>query len=215
MVTLREVTGDPEELAALQRIMESDEGFALRVTGHPPGPADAQSTLMSAPREAPPTTRRPSASGPVTSWSASSTCCSATPTTRPSFSACCSSTAPARPGHRRGRLPGPGARPAPPLAVGPAPPPQRGPRQRPGARLLAPPGVHRDRRGPPLALRQAGVRGDPDGQAGHGVTRRGGLARTHTTPGPGVISAVKPCSARCSTRVPGTRGAADAPGGLP
>jgi hypothetical protein len=24
--------------------MESDEGFALRVTGHPPGPADAQST---------------------------------------------------------------------------------------------------------------------------------------------------------------------------
>ena len=31
MVSLREVTGDPEELAALQRIMESDEGFALRV----------------------------------------------------------------------------------------------------------------------------------------------------------------------------------------
>jgi uncharacterized protein len=49
VVTLREVTGDPEELAALQRIMESDEGFALRVTGHPPGPADAQSTLMSVP----------------------------------------------------------------------------------------------------------------------------------------------------------------------
>ena len=42
MVTLREVTGDPEELAALQRVMESDEEFALRVTGHPPGPADAQ-----------------------------------------------------------------------------------------------------------------------------------------------------------------------------
>jgi hypothetical protein len=49
VVTLREVTGDPEELAALQRIMESDEGFALRVTGHPPGPADAQSTLISVP----------------------------------------------------------------------------------------------------------------------------------------------------------------------
>ena len=49
MVTLREVTGDPEELAALQRIFESDEEFALRVTGHPPGPADAQSTLMFVP----------------------------------------------------------------------------------------------------------------------------------------------------------------------
>jgi hypothetical protein len=35
-VILREVVGDPEELAALQRVMESDEGFALRVTGHPP-----------------------------------------------------------------------------------------------------------------------------------------------------------------------------------
>jgi uncharacterized protein len=49
MVTLREVAGDPEEVAALQRIMERDEGFALRVTGHPPGPADAQSTLMFVP----------------------------------------------------------------------------------------------------------------------------------------------------------------------
>ena len=34
MVTLRQVTGDPEELAALQRVMESDEDYALRVTGH-------------------------------------------------------------------------------------------------------------------------------------------------------------------------------------
>jgi ribosomal protein S18 acetylase RimI-like enzyme len=49
VVTLREVTGDPEELAALQRVMESDEDYALRVTGHPPGPADAQSTLMFVP----------------------------------------------------------------------------------------------------------------------------------------------------------------------
>jgi GNAT superfamily N-acetyltransferase len=48
-VTLREVTGDPDELAALQRVMESDEEFALRVTGHPPGPADAQSTLLFVP----------------------------------------------------------------------------------------------------------------------------------------------------------------------
>ena len=48
-VTLREVVGDPDELRALQRVMESDEGFALRVTGHPPGSADAQSTLMFVP----------------------------------------------------------------------------------------------------------------------------------------------------------------------
>jgi ribosomal protein S18 acetylase RimI-like enzyme len=49
VVTLREVAGDPEELAALQRVMESDEDYFLRVTGHPPGPADAQSTLMFVP----------------------------------------------------------------------------------------------------------------------------------------------------------------------
>jgi ribosomal protein S18 acetylase RimI-like enzyme len=49
VVTLREVAGDPEELAALQRVMESDEDYFLRVAGHPPGPADAQSTLMFVP----------------------------------------------------------------------------------------------------------------------------------------------------------------------
>jgi ribosomal protein S18 acetylase RimI-like enzyme len=49
VVTLREVAGDPEELAALQRVMESDEEYSLRVTGHPPGPAEAQSTLMFVP----------------------------------------------------------------------------------------------------------------------------------------------------------------------
>jgi ribosomal protein S18 acetylase RimI-like enzyme len=48
-VILREVVGDTQELRALQRVMESDEDFALRVTGHPPGPADAQSTLMFVP----------------------------------------------------------------------------------------------------------------------------------------------------------------------
>ena len=46
MVTLREVAGDPEELAALQRVMESDEEFALRVTGHPPGPADDETLYI-------------------------------------------------------------------------------------------------------------------------------------------------------------------------
>ena len=54
MLTLREVTGDPEELAALQRVMESDEDYFLRVTGHPPGPADAQGTLMFVPEGASP-----------------------------------------------------------------------------------------------------------------------------------------------------------------
>jgi hypothetical protein len=49
VVTLRQVTGYPEELAALQRVIESDEDYAQRVTGHPPGPADAQSTLMFVP----------------------------------------------------------------------------------------------------------------------------------------------------------------------
>jgi ribosomal protein S18 acetylase RimI-like enzyme len=58
-VTLREVAGDPEELRALQRVMESDEGFALRVTGHPPGPADAQSTLMFIPEGRSPDDKAP------------------------------------------------------------------------------------------------------------------------------------------------------------
>jgi ribosomal protein S18 acetylase RimI-like enzyme len=59
VVTLREVTGDPEELAALQRIMESDEELALWVTGHPPGPADAQSTLMFVPEGSSPDDKAP------------------------------------------------------------------------------------------------------------------------------------------------------------
>ena len=95
MVTLREVTGDPEELAALQRIFERDEDFALRVTGHPPGPADAQSTLMFVPEGTSPDDKAPfgvwagdelvglldrwpwvrrlrlSVAGPTTRWSAS------------------------------------------------------------------------------------------------------------------------------------------------
>jgi hypothetical protein len=104
VVTLREVVGDPDELRALQRTMESDEGFAVGVTGHPPGPADAQSTLMFVPEARSPTTRRPSASGPTTSSSGSSTCRSATPTRRSSTSACSWSTVP---GRARGSAPPP------------------------------------------------------------------------------------------------------------
>jgi ribosomal protein S18 acetylase RimI-like enzyme len=58
-VHLREVAGDAEELRALQRVMESDEGFALRVTGHPPGPADAQSTLLFVPEGSAPEDKAP------------------------------------------------------------------------------------------------------------------------------------------------------------
>jgi hypothetical protein len=89
MVTLREVTGDPEELAALQRIMESDEEFALRVTGHPPGPADVQSTLMFVPEGKSPDDKAPFGSGTATSWSGSWTCCCAARTTRRCTSGCC------------------------------------------------------------------------------------------------------------------------------
>jgi hypothetical protein len=100
-VVLREVTGDPEELRALQRVMENDEDYFLRVTGHPPGPADAQSTIMFVPEG-----RSPDDKAPFGVWAGDE-----------------------------------------------AAPPQRGPHQRPGPRLLAPDGLHRDRRGPPLALR--------------------------------------------------------------
>jgi hypothetical protein len=48
-VTLREVSGDAEELRALQAVSESDEDFALQVTGHPSGSADAQSTPLFVP----------------------------------------------------------------------------------------------------------------------------------------------------------------------
>jgi ribosomal protein S18 acetylase RimI-like enzyme len=59
VVTLREVAGDREELAALQRVAESDEDYFLRVTGHPPGPADAQSTLMFVPEGRSPDDKAP------------------------------------------------------------------------------------------------------------------------------------------------------------
>jgi ribosomal protein S18 acetylase RimI-like enzyme len=59
VLALRAATGDPDELAALQRIFESNEEFALRVTGHPPGPADAQSTLMFVPEGKAPEDKAP------------------------------------------------------------------------------------------------------------------------------------------------------------
>lgn len=43
-ITIRALTGEPAEMAALQRVIESAPTYAQRITGVPPGPADAQST---------------------------------------------------------------------------------------------------------------------------------------------------------------------------
>ncbi|ADB29521.1 nuclear protein SET [Kribbella flavida DSM 17836] len=39
----------PEDVEAVQALIESDPGYTERITGHPPGPADAQSLLMMRP----------------------------------------------------------------------------------------------------------------------------------------------------------------------
>ena len=44
-VDLRLLSGGPEEMAALQQVLEGAPTYAERVTGHPPGPADAQSLM--------------------------------------------------------------------------------------------------------------------------------------------------------------------------
>lgn len=40
---------EPDEVTAIQAVIESDPGYVERVTGLPPGPADAQSLLMMRP----------------------------------------------------------------------------------------------------------------------------------------------------------------------
>ncbi len=52
-VTLRELDGDPEDMAALQRVLEGAPGYTQRVTGHPVGPADAQSLFSALPPDLP------------------------------------------------------------------------------------------------------------------------------------------------------------------
>lgn len=42
--SLRLLHGEPDEMAALQRVLEAAPAYAERVTGAPPGRADAQST---------------------------------------------------------------------------------------------------------------------------------------------------------------------------
>lgn len=44
----------PEEVDAVQELIEADPAYVERVTGLPPGPADAQSLLMIVPPELPP-----------------------------------------------------------------------------------------------------------------------------------------------------------------
>jgi GNAT superfamily N-acetyltransferase len=49
IVTLRELRGEPQEMAELQHALEAAPGYSERVTGGPPGPSEAQSTLSNLP----------------------------------------------------------------------------------------------------------------------------------------------------------------------
>jgi hypothetical protein len=89
VVTLREVAADREELAALQRVIESDEDYFLRVTGHPPGPADAQSTLMFVPEGTSPDDKAPFGVWADDELVGLLDLLLRYPETRPSTSACC------------------------------------------------------------------------------------------------------------------------------
>jgi ribosomal protein S18 acetylase RimI-like enzyme len=48
-VTVRELGGEPSEISALQGVLEATPDYAQRVTGYPPGSADAQSTFIALP----------------------------------------------------------------------------------------------------------------------------------------------------------------------
>lgn len=48
-VSLRLLRGEPDEMAELQRVLESAPTYSQRVTGSPAGPADAQSTYSALP----------------------------------------------------------------------------------------------------------------------------------------------------------------------
>jgi hypothetical protein len=48
-VTIRPLSADPSEIAALQQVLESAPSYAERVTGAPPGRADALSTFTALP----------------------------------------------------------------------------------------------------------------------------------------------------------------------
>jgi uncharacterized protein len=48
-IKVQELTGEPTEMAALQSVIEAAPTYAQRVTGYPPGSADAQSTAIALP----------------------------------------------------------------------------------------------------------------------------------------------------------------------
>jgi RimJ/RimL family protein N-acetyltransferase len=48
-LTLRALTGEPAEMAALQRVLEAAPAYFLSITGSPPGSAAAQSTFTALP----------------------------------------------------------------------------------------------------------------------------------------------------------------------
>jgi len=48
-LTLRLLTGEPPEMAALQCVLEAAPAYFETVTGDPPGGAEAQSTFMALP----------------------------------------------------------------------------------------------------------------------------------------------------------------------
>jgi RimJ/RimL family protein N-acetyltransferase len=48
-VKLSLLSGESDELAELQRVLEGAPAYAERITGHPPGAADAQSLFMGLP----------------------------------------------------------------------------------------------------------------------------------------------------------------------
>jgi diamine N-acetyltransferase len=48
-LTVRALSGEPDEMAALQRVLEAAPAYFHTVTGLPPGPAEAQSTFTALP----------------------------------------------------------------------------------------------------------------------------------------------------------------------
>lgn len=48
-VELRELFGEPSQMSALQQVIEAAPDYMYRVTGHPPGAAEAQSLFSALP----------------------------------------------------------------------------------------------------------------------------------------------------------------------
>jgi hypothetical protein len=72
-VTLRALGGEPDEMLALQRVIEDAPRYAHLITGVPPGPADAQSLYTILPEGKSYATSSSSASTTAPRWSAAPT----------------------------------------------------------------------------------------------------------------------------------------------